>query len=166
MAMPQKPKMQAQVIPPDAYPQMVSKAQAAGMARTLRSAVCAVTGTRVIEDSGEVLREALQGYVVQLESAGLNFEIVSEKAHEIRGFAETAGMRATGRIADGLCRYFDEAQQSGVAPDAAVVALHVSAIGHTARDPNALNQMNDVVATELDMLAGRKIAESRKAQKA
>ena len=158
-------KNKAQVIPPDAYPQMVSKAQAAGMARTLRSHVTAVTANRVIEESGESLREAVRGYVTELEAAGMDFALLSEKAHEIRGFAETAGMMSTGRIADGLCRYFDDADQAGVRPDTAVVALHVSAIGRTARDTNALSQMNDVVARELAMLAGRKLAESRKALK-
>jgi hypothetical protein len=163
--MTQKPKPQAQVIPPDAYPQMASKAQAAAMSRTLRSHVAAVTATRVIEDSAETLREAVCLYVEELEQAGTNIELISDKAHEIRGFAETAGMLSTGRIADGLCRYFDEAEQSGVAPDAAVVALHVRAIGRTARDPCAVSQMNDMVAKELAMLAARKLAESRKALK-
>ena len=79
----------AEVIPPDAYPQMVSKAQAVLMARTLRSHVTAVTATRVIEDSGEILRGAVRAYVEELEEAGMDFELVSEKAHEIRGFAET-----------------------------------------------------------------------------
>ena len=160
-----KPKIKAQMIPPDAYPQMVSKAQAANMARTLRSNVTAVTASRVIEDSGEALRDAVRNYVAELEEAGMDFEILSDKAHEIRGFAETAGMLSTGRIADGLCRYFDDAEQAGVLPDNAVVALHVSAIGRTARDPDALSQMSDVVARELAMLAGRKLAESRKALK-
>ena len=157
-----KTKIKAQVIPPDAYPQMVTKAQAAGITRVLRSNVTAVTASRVIEESGDSLREAVRGYVAELEEAGLNFELLSEKAHEIRGFAETAGMMATGRIADGLCRYFDDAHQAGVRPDNAVVALHVSAIGRTARDTNALSQMNDVVARELALLAGRKLAESRR----
>ena len=160
-----KPKIKTQVIPPDAYPQMVSKAQAANMARTLRSNVTAVTATRVIEESGESLREAVRAYVGELEGAGLDFEILSDKAHEIRGFAETAGMLSTGRIADGLCRYFDDAEQAGVSPDKAVVALHVSAIGRTARDPDALSQMSDVVARELSQLASRKLAESRRAAK-
>jgi hypothetical protein len=157
-----KNKTKVQVIPPDAYPQMVSKANAAGMARTLRSSVTVVTANRVIEESGESLREAVRGYVAELEGAGMDFALLSEKAHEIRGFAETAGMMSTGRIADGLCRYFDDSEQAGVRPDTAVVALHVSAMGRTARDTNALSQMNDVVARELAMLAGRKLAESRK----
>lgn len=153
----------AEVIPPDAYPQMVSKAQAKLMASALRSHVTAVKASRVIEDSGEILREAVRAYVEELEDAGMNFDLVSEKAHEIRGFAETAGMLSTGRIADGLCRYFDDAQQGGVPADKAVVALHVSAIGRTARDPDALSHMNDVVARELSALAGKKLAEARRA---
>ena len=153
-------KRKAELIQPDAYPQTVSKAQGAAMARTLRSAVTAVTASRVIEDSGEILRDAVCGYVEDLEEAGMNFELVSEKAHEIRGFAETAGMLSTGRIADGLCRYFDEAAQSGMPPDAAVVALHISAIGRTARDPDALSHMNDMVAKELSVLATHKLSEA------
>ena len=151
-----KTKIKAQVIPPDAYPQMVTKAQAAGITRVLRSNVTAVTASRVIEESGDSLREAVRAYVGELEGAGMDFELLSEKAHEI------PGMMATGRIADGLCRYFDDACQAGVRPDNAVVALHVSAIGRTARDTNALSQMNDVVARELALLAGRKLAESRR----
>jgi murein L,D-transpeptidase YcbB/YkuD len=163
--MTQKPKIKAHMIPADAYPQMVSKTQAAAMARTLRSHVTAVTGNRVIEDSGETLREAVRAYVEQLENAGLDFEIVSEKAHEIRGFAETAGMFSTGRIADGLCRYFDDVEQAGLTPDTAVVCLHISAISRSARDPDAMSQMSDAVARELANLAGRRLAESRKAPK-
>ena len=160
--MSQKPKTRVELSPPDAYPQMVSKAQAANMARTLRSNVTTVTATRVIEESGEMLRDGVRGYVGELEKAGMDFSLLSEKARDIRGFAETAGMFSTGRIADGLCRYFDDAAQAGVPPDTAVVALHVSAISRSARDPDALSQMNDMVARELAMLAGRKLAESRK----
>jgi hypothetical protein len=150
------------MIPPDAYPQMVSKVHAAAMARTLRSNVTAVTASRIIEDNGEALRDAVRGYVEELEEAGTDFVLVSEKAHEIRGFAETAGMLSTGRIADGLCRYFDDAEQQGLAPDKAVVALHVSAIGRSARDTDAISHMSDVVAKELAVLAGHKLAESRR----
>jgi hypothetical protein len=155
----------AELIPPDAYPQMVSKAQATLMARALRSQATAMIATRVIEESGAVLRDAVHGYVEELENAGMDFKLVSDKAHDIRGFAETAGMLSTGRIADGLCRYFDDAAQAGVPPDPAVVGLHVSAIGRSARDPDARSHMNDVVARELWALAGKKLAEARKAAK-
>jgi hypothetical protein len=154
-------KRKAEMIPPDAYPQMVSKPQALLMARTLRSVATSVTAARVIEDNGAMLREAVRAYVEELEKAGTNFELVFDKAHDIRGFAETAGMLSTGRIADGLCRYFDEAAQGGMPPDAAVVALHVSAIGRTARDTDARSHMNDVVARELSVLAAHKLSEGR-----
>jgi hypothetical protein len=156
-------KTKAQMISPDSYPQMVSKAQAARMSRTLRSHVTAVTATRALEDSGELLREGVRAYVEELEGAGANLELVSDKAHEIRGFAETAGMFSTGRIADGLCHYFDDCELIGIAPDTAVMALYVSAIGRSARDPDTLTQMSDVVAKELAVLANRKLDEARKA---
>jgi hypothetical protein len=158
-----KTKSKAQVITPDSYPQMVSKAQAARMSRTLRSHVTAVTAGRALEENSELLRDGVRAYVAELEQAGDDLALVSDKAHEIRGFAETAGMFSTGRIADGLCRYFDDADQFGIAPDKAVVALHVSAIGRAARDPDTVTQMSDVVAKELALLAARKLDEARKA---
>jgi hypothetical protein len=155
-----KPK--AQFIAPDSYPQMVSKAQAARMSRTLRSHVTAVTASRALEDTSEMLREGVRAYVGELEAAGGDLALISDKAHEIRGFAETAGMFSTGRIADGLCHYFDDAELFGVAPEKAVVALYVSAIGRAARDPDTVTQMSDVVSKELALLAARKLDDARK----
>ncbi len=163
--MTQKPKIKPHMIPADAYPQMVSKTAAAAMASKLRSHITAANGSRIIADRAGSLQDAVRAYVEQLENAGLDFDLVSEKAHEIRGFAETAGMFSTGRIADGLCRYFDDVEQAGLMPDTAVVCLHISAIGRAARDPNAASQMSDTVARELAVLAGHKLAESRKAPK-
>jgi hypothetical protein len=151
----------AEMIPPDAYPQMVSKAQAKLIAQMLRSHATTAAAARVIEENGDMLREAVRLYVEELEEAGMDFAAVAGKAHEIRGFAETAGMLSTGRIAGGLCRYFDAVAQAGVVADPAVVALHVSAIGRSARDPDARNHMNDMVAQELSALAGKKLAEAR-----
>ncbi len=110
-----------QMIPPDAYPQLVPKAEAAAISRMLKSPETVVRGSHVIGARTESLRGAVREYVVELEQAGSNLELISDKAHEIRGFAETAGLSATGRIADGLCRYFDESEQLGVGPDAAIV---------------------------------------------
>jgi hypothetical protein len=44
------------------------------------------------------------------------------------------------------------------------VTLYVSAIGRSARDPDTLTQMSDVVAKELAGLANRKLHEARKAR--
>src|SRR3984885_8226098 len=99
-------KSKVQMIQPDAYPQMVNRAQAALMGRELRSPQAATAAGRVIDHSGEKLRAAINSYVAELEESGSDLQLVSDRAHEIRGFAETAGMLCTGRIADGLCRYF------------------------------------------------------------
>jgi len=156
---------EAQFIAPDAYPQMMSKQAAANAMKVLRSAQTAVKAQVAIEAHVPPMRAAILQYVQELEDASGDLRAVFDKAQEIRGFAETAGMLSTGRIADGLCRYFEECEQSSLVPDGAVVNLHVSAISRTARDPDSLSQMSDVVAKELAMLAGRKLAESRKAPK-
>ena len=149
----------AQMIPPDAYPQMVSKSEAAAITRMLKSPDTVVRGSKVIGSSTTSLRTAVRGYVVELEQAGRDVELISDKAHEIRGFAETAGLHATGRIADGLCRYFDESDQLGVGTDMAIVGLHVSAIVRAAHAENEVSQMSEVVARELSTLVNHKLTE-------
>ena len=151
----------ADFIAPDAYPQMVSRSAAAKMAQALRSPDAIANGARVIQQSGDILRMGVHDYVRALEQAMGNPALVFEKAHEIRGFAETAGLRATGRIADGLCRYLDESTKLGMAADAAVVALHVSAIVRAAYAKDEASRMSDVVAGELSALAARKLAEAK-----
>jgi len=148
-----------QMIPADAYPQLAGKSDAAHVARMLRSAVTAVRGQRVVEDQGEPLRAAVHGIVDDLEKAGHNYDLVLASAHEIRGLAETAGLVATGRIADGLCRYFDEVGQLGLAPDPAIVTLHVSAILRATRNGNEISNMSDVVAKELAALVRHKLTD-------
>ena len=149
-----------QLIPAEAYPQMVGKAQAAAMSRTLRSAVTIEKATRIIADAGESLRAAILGYVVELENAGRNNSLLSDKAHEIKSFAETAGLLSTGRIAEGLCRYFEDSEKLGLTPEPAIVSLHVCAIGRAARDQNVASQMSDAVARELAGLVAHKLAET------
>ena len=58
-----KNKIKAQVIPPDAYPQMVTKAQAEGITRVLRSNVTAVTASRVIEETFLIVLPRILGLV-------------------------------------------------------------------------------------------------------
>ena len=146
-----------QMIPPDAYPQMMSKAQAQLMSRTLHSAVTVAKAKAVIEDAGEDLRAAVRADVAALEAAGRDQAVLSDKATEIKGMAETAGMISTGRIAAGLCRYFEEAERAGKPCDPAVVALHVSAIARAAHDSDAMSHTSDAVAKELAALVTYKL---------
>src|ERR1700755_728125 len=110
-------KKKAQVIPPDSYPQMVSKSDAAKMALAWGPPETAARGAQVIQQAGQNLRLGVHDYVRELEAAVGNLPLVFEKSHELRGFAETAGLRATGRIAGGLCRYCDEMEKLGAVPD-------------------------------------------------
>jgi hypothetical protein len=154
----------SQIIPPDSYPQMVSRSDAAKMSRALRSQEAIQHGDQVIEEASQTLREGVRQYVRALETAIGDHQLTSEKAHEILGFAETAGLAATGRIADGLCRYFDEMDKLAAEPDMEVIALHVSAIARAAFAEDEAIRMGDMVAKELATLVHHKLAETKAAQ--
>jgi len=154
----------AELIPPGDYPQMAGKSAATKMARALRAPETAARGAQVIQEAGSQLRLAVHDYVRQLEDALGDPSLVFEKAHELRGFAETAGLSATGRIASGLCRYFDEMEKLGTAPDAAVIALHVSAITRAARAKDEAGRMSHAVVKELAALVAHKLAETKAAR--
>ena len=149
-----------QIIPPESYPQMVSKSDAARISRALRSQEAVQHGNRVVEEASHALREGVRDYVRELETVVGDHRQTYEKAHEIRGFAETAGLAATGRIADGLCGYFDEMEKLGAEPDRNVIALHVSAIARAAYAEDEAIRMGNMVAKELATLVQRKLAEA------
>ena len=151
----------AQIIPPDSYPQMANKTDAAQMSRALRSREAIQRGDRVIEEASPLLRAGVRQYVQALEEALGDHPLAWEKAHEIRGFAETAGLAATGRIADGLCRYFDEMDKLGAPPDIEVVEVHVSAIARAAYAEDEAIRMGEMVAKELSVLVNRKLSETK-----
>jgi hypothetical protein len=150
------------VIPVDDYPQMVSKAQAKLFSQRLRSAVTEVKAVRILEDSAEGLRVAVLGYVAELEAAGQDLGLISDRAHEIKGCADTAGLHACARIAEGLCRYLEESDVARCAPDALVLSLHVSAIARAGRATDREAQMSDAVSKELAKLSAQKLAEAKK----
>lgn len=152
-------KKKAQIILPDHYPQLVNKADAAKISRLLRSGKALAEGARVIKEAGTHLRQGVRDYVRELEEAIGDHEITFDKAHEIRGFAETAGLKATGRIADGLCRYFEELAKLEAEPEPAVVALHISAIVRAAHAEDEASRMSEVVAQELAALVNHKLSE-------
>ena len=147
-----KNRQQAQIITPDAYPQMLSKPNAARALETLRSTQTAVKAQAAMQAQIPAMRAAILGYVDELEHAQGDMAKVFEKAHDIRGFAETAGLVTTGRIADILCRYMDDMERIKKPPDPVLVALNVSAIGRAARAEDDNVAMGDAVAQELARL--------------
>ena len=154
----QKPK--AQIIAPDAYPQMLSKPNGARAISTLRSHQVAASAQAAMEAQVPVLRAAILQYVEELESARGDMAKVFARAHEIRGFAETAGLVTTGRIAEILCRYMDDMERIAKPLDITLVALNVSAIGRAARTEDGDAAMGDVVAAELAALVARRLADA------
>ena len=149
----------AQVIAPDAYPQMLSKPQAARALSTLRSAETAARAQMAMEAAIAPMRTAILQYVEEMEQAGGDMKKLFETAHEIRGFAETAGLITTGRIAQILCRYMDDMERIGRPCDATIVALHASAIARAARAEDDDVRMGEVVAAELAALVARRLSD-------
>ena len=154
------PKKQAQIIAPDAYPQMLSKQNAVRAMETLRSDRTAAGAQAAIAAQVPALRAAILEYVGALENAKGDMTIVFEKAHEIRGFAESVGLITTGRIADILCRYMDDMERIKKPLDTALVALNVSAIGRAARAEGNDVAMGDAVAQELAALVAKRLADA------
>ena len=152
---------EAQFIAPDAYPQMMSKQAAANAMKVLRSAQTAVKAQVAIEAHVPPMRAAILQYVEELEEVSGDMRSIFDKVHEIRGFAETAGLVTTGRIADILCRYMDDMYRIGKPMDTMIVKLHVSAIARAARAEDDDVKMGEVVATELAALVARRLTEAR-----
>ena len=153
----------AQIIPPDSYPQMMSKSDAIRISRALRAPNAIQKGNRAVEDASPILRQGVRDHVQALEAAAGDLPLTYEKAHQIRGFAETAGLAAAGRIADGLCAYLDEMGMLAAAPDPDVIAVHVSAIARAAFAEDEAIRMGDVVAMELAVLVDLKLSEAKAA---
>ena len=151
-----------QMIEPNAYPQMMSKPQAVRALLTLRSHETAAKAQVAMQAAIPPMRAAILQYVDDLEQAAGNLRRQFEIAHEIRGFAENAHMITTGRIAEILCRYMDDMERLGKNWDAAVVALHTSAIARAARAEEDDVRMGEVVAAELAALVARRLAEADK----
>lgn len=150
----------AHLIAPDAYPQMIGKQGAAHALRTLRSAQTAVKAQAAMEAAIPPMRAAILQYVNEMEDAAGDLPMVFEKVHEIRGFAETAGLATTGRIAELLYRYRDDMERMGKPLDMTIVALHLSAIARAARAEDDDARMGEVVAGELAALVARRLAGS------
>jgi hypothetical protein len=154
------PKQEIQIIAPDAYPQMMSRQNAARAAEILHSAQTASKAMAAMEAQVPAMRLAILEYAEKLEHAQGDMVLVFETAHEIRGFAETAGLVTTGRIADILCRYMDDMERIKKPVDAMIVALNVAAIARAARTEDGDVAVGEKVAAELAALVARRLADA------
>jgi hypothetical protein len=155
-------KKDAQYIAPDSYPQMISKQDADRALKTLRSAQTRVTAQVAVEGCVPPMRAAILQYVDELERVSGDMDAVFGLVHEIRGFAETAGLVTTGRIAEILCRYMDDLRRIDKPLDQTIVALHVAAITRAARAEDDGVAMGEIVAGELAALVARQLSEAAK----
>jgi len=153
-----KPKVQ--FIPPSSYPQMLSKPRAARAMHTLRATETATKAQAAMDEAMPAMRAAILQYVEEMERAGGDMTRLFEAAHEIRGFAETAAMVTTGRIAEVLCRYMDDITRAGKPLDATIVTLHVAAIARAARAEDDNVRTSEAVASELAALVAKRLSES------
>jgi hypothetical protein len=150
-----------QFIAPDAYPQMISKQDAARAMQALRSSQTHAKAQVAMEAAVPPMRAAILQYVDELEAAGADLGRIFALGHEIRGFAATAGLVTTGRISEILCRYMDDMERLNRPADATVVALHVAAITRAARAMEDDVRVGEVVAAELAGLVAKRVAEAK-----
>ena len=150
----------AELIQPDAYPQMVSKRDSLRCMQALQSDRVALKARTAMASYTPMLRDAIMEYVEALEEPGADLERVFAVAHEIRNFAENAGMATAGRVAENLCRYMDEMERVKKPVDPAIVSLHVAAIARAARAEEDDAKMGDLVTAELNALVKRRLSDA------
>jgi chemotaxis protein histidine kinase CheA len=152
-------------IPADDYPPLLPAARRAQAMRMLRSRETVERANRVISLKKTELRGAVLEYVDLIDAAARakDWNLVFDLAHEIRGMAATAGLLATGKIANGLCRYLDALALFGAEPDRSVATLHLDAIVRSARTEDDAARHGAAVADQLQSLVDRKLAEVKEA---
>jgi chemotaxis protein histidine kinase CheA len=155
-----QPSARADKIAPGAYPTL-SSADAMRLLCALRDPATTAKAARIIEDKAGEMREAVLAYIDRVDAAARSFDAagIFEQAHEIRGLAGNAGLAATGRIANVLCKYLDALDRIGREPEHALVALHLDAIARAAHAEDEATRLGDTVANELAALVEKKLAE-------
>jgi HPt (histidine-containing phosphotransfer) domain-containing protein len=147
-------------VQPGAYPVFTS-AVAMALLRAVRDPQVAAEAARVITDSANEMRGEVLKYIdrVEIAARAADFAGIYEHAHEIRGLAGNAGLAATARIANGLCRYLDAIARAQRKPETTVVSLHLEAISRAAHAEDEATRLGDAVADELAQLVEKKLAE-------
>ena len=153
-------RARATKIPPGAYP-VFSRDTAAQLSHALRDPEIIAVAARVIASKAEEMRIAVLAHVDRIGAAARVSDLAAtfEQAHEIRGLAGNAGLVATGRIANGLCKYLDAIDRARRQPDQGLVALHLEAIARAAHAEDEATRLGDTVANELAALVDKKLAE-------
>ncbi|HEX4533743.1 MAG TPA: hypothetical protein VH000_05890 [Rhizomicrobium sp.] len=157
----QNSAQEATFTPASAYPQPVTGMAKTQLRHALSSRETLKAAEKVMQEKSGDMREAVLSYVAKLEAVKgtADHDALFAQAHEIRGLAANAGLVSAGRIADGLCRYIDEAGRRHATIEPAVVSLFVDAVSRASRATDDATKLGDTVARELNALAARKLAE-------
>ena len=154
--------MQAQFVAAALYKPLVPGERKKAALALLRSSETLAKTARVIAAKTAALRGAVLELVEEIERVAGDRAAMFATAHEIRGLAGTAGLVATGRIANGLCRYLDTVEMLHATPDQAVVTLHVEAMARSSRTEDDTLRHGDAVVENLSALVTRKLAAIKK----
>jgi|WetSurMetagenome_2_1015567.scaffolds.fasta_scaffold629477_1 HPt (histidine-containing phosphotransfer) domain-containing protein len=155
------------MIQPGSYPGLPSAA-AAAISRQLRAPSIAAAAEQALEGGSGQIREAVLVHIDRLQAAvermqaaveSGNFDNIYGEAHEVRGLAGNAGLNAAAAIAAELCRYLDALIGADIAPEAAVVQIHLEATIRAARAEDEAPRLGDTVAAVLSLLVTKKLAE-------
>lgn len=154
-------KKTAEIIKPGDYP-LLNEDAARALKKTLKSSLAGLAATKVLIDNVGNMRDAVLAVLPRLEAAGADADKVYAAAHEIRGLAGNADLKAAARIAGVLCHYLDGVMQAGAKAEPAVIKLHVAAIGRASRAIDEESRLGLHVAKELAMLVNSKLTDLHK----
>lgn len=146
------------IIQPGEYP-VLSGETARALKKALKSTAAGLAATKTLADNVGSMREAVIAVLPKLEAAGTDAAKVYAVAHEIRGLAGNADLKAAARIAGVLCLYLDGIMRAGREAEPGVIRLHVTAIVRAARAIDEDSRFSLHVAKELAMLVTAKLAE-------
>ncbi len=147
-------------VEPGKYP-VFSGAVAMRLGKALRDQDVAAQAEQALAATAGGMRECVLEHLAKVEAAVRADDLaqVFQESHEIRGLAGNAGLSATGRIANCLCRYLDGFTQAGRPPGRPLIRLHLEAMSRAATAEDEATRLGDTVVTELAALVDKKLAE-------
>ena len=146
----------------DSYPAVMPRREAAEFLGAIKSDAVKTRLDRAVAAKRYELCDAVRASVRRLEEAARHADMraVFDEAHDIRGLAGTAGLVASGRIADGLCFYLDAMSHANAPLDTGIVGLHVGSIVRAAYAEDEATRLGTEVDEELRALVLRRLAAS------
>ena len=153
------PTEKAEIVQVADYPAMLDEKAAAEFMHVLASNDTNKRMKTTIEQRRGEISSAVRRYVEELAAAATagNLKAVFDRAHDIRGLAGTGGLEASGKIADGLCKYIDAVERLGATVETPIIALHIDAIARAASTSAEAQMHGPQVAAELGELVTRKL---------